>query len=115
MQDPAALLSIMVQLPLQHMMSQFPAPFRCSDLLQMLACRYIRLVSRRVADASLSAEERRQIQDVELRPLGQLLTEAAAAYYTAAADRLRQRQLDITAALGNCPPEISVATAFKVG
>lgn len=65
-------------------------------------------------DTSLPADERRQYQDAELRPLGQLVTEAAAAYYQGAAERLRQKQLDLTAALGNSPAEINAAIAFKV-
>eukprot|EP00878_Enallax_costatus_P030527 GHUV01033239.1.p1 GENE.GHUV01033239.1~~GHUV01033239.1.p1 ORF type:complete len:142 (-),score=40.00 GHUV01033239.1:462-887(-) len=77
-------------------------------------CRYLCLVSRRVVDASLSPEERRQYQDAELGPLGQLVTDAAAAYYAAAAERLRQKQLDLAAALGSSPPEVNAAIAFKV-
>eukprot|EP00878_Enallax_costatus_P027899 GHUV01030087.1.p1 GENE.GHUV01030087.1~~GHUV01030087.1.p1 ORF type:complete len:989 (+),score=366.66 GHUV01030087.1:1269-4235(+) len=77
-------------------------------------CRYLCLVSRRVVDASLSPEERRQYQDAELGPLGQLVTDAAAAYYAAAAERLRQKQLDLAAALGSSPPEVNAAIAFKL-
>jgi hypothetical protein len=41
--------------------------------------------------------------------------EAAAAYYAAAAQRQRTKQLDLSGALGTVPPEINVAVAFKVG
>lgn len=83
--------------------------------LPSIHCRQLCLISRRVVDASLPPEERRQYQDAELAPLGQLVTEAAAAYYAAAAERLRQKQVDLAAALGTSPPEVNAAIAFKVG
>jgi hypothetical protein len=54
-------------------------------------------------------------QEQGLAPLGRLLQEAAAAYYALKAARIRQRAVDAAAALGACPPEVAVATAFKVG
>jgi hypothetical protein len=72
------------------------------------------LISRQCFDPALSPDARKQLQDSQLAPLGQLVMEAAAAYYSNAAARLRQKQLDITAALGSSPPEVNAATAFKV-
>lgn len=76
--------------------------------------RHLCVISRQCFDPALTQEAHRQLQDAQLVPLGQLVTEAAAAYYQAAAARLRQKQLDVTAALGSCPPEMNAATAFKV-
>jgi hypothetical protein len=84
-------------------------------LAPALQCRQLCLISRQCFDPSLSPEARKQLQDAQLAPLGQLITEAAAAYYSSAAARLRQKQLDVTAALGSSPPEVNAATAFKVG
>jgi hypothetical protein len=81
----------------------------------VLFCRHVCLISRQCFDPALISEARRQLQDAQLAPLGQLVTEAAAAYYSSSAARLRQKQLDITAALGSSPPEVNAATAFKVG
>lgn len=77
-------------------------------------CRQLVVISRSVFDPALPPEQHRQLQDEQLRPLQQLVLEAAAAYYTAASTRLRQKQLDLSATLGSCPPEISAAIAFKV-
>lgn len=84
----------------------------CSNL--DLEPRHLCLLSRACFEPSLSTEERRSRQDSELRPLGELVTQAAAAHYAAEASRLRQRQLDLSAALGSCPPEVSAAIAFKL-
>jgi hypothetical protein len=72
------------------------------------------VISRQVCDPTLPAEQRRQLQDEQLKPLQQLVTEAAAQHYAAAGARLRQKQLDLSTSLGSCPPEISAAIAFKV-
>ena len=49
-----------------------------------------------------------------LQPVGAAVMEAAAAYYAAAAQRQRTKQVDLSTALGSVPPEINVAVAFKV-
>lgn len=72
------------------------------------------VVSRQLFDPSLPPEQQRKQQEDQLRPLQQLVTEAAAAYYTAAGARLRQKQVDLSTSLGSCPPEIATAIAFKV-
>lgn len=72
------------------------------------------VISRQLFDPALPPEQRRQLQEEQLKPLQQLVTEAAAAYYTAAGARLRQKQLDLSSTLGSCPPDINAATAFKV-
>lgn len=76
--------------------------------------RQLVVISRQVLDAALPAEQRRQLQEEQLKPLQQLVTEAAAQHYAAAGARLRQKQLDLSTSLGSCPPEISAAIAFKV-
>lgn len=65
-------------------------------------------------DPSLPPEQQRRLQDEQLRPLQQLVVEAASAYYTAAGTHLRQKQLDLATSLGSCPPEICACIAFKV-
>lgn len=80
----------------------------------LLFCRQLVVISRQLFDPSLPPEQRRQLQEEQLKPLQQLVAEAAAAYYTAAGARLRQKQLDLTTTLGSCPPEINAAIAFKV-
>jgi hypothetical protein len=76
--------------------------------------RQLVVISRQACDPALPAEQRRQLQDEQLKPLQQLVTEAAAQHYAAAGARLRQKQLDLSTSLGSCPPEISAAIAFKV-
>eukprot|EP00775_Hariotina_reticulata_P005239 gene5239-5474_t len=56
----------------------------------------------------------RQLQAAQVRPLGEVLKAAAKAYYTAAAERLLLKQAEVSAAVGNCPPEISAAINFKL-
>jgi len=65
-------------------------------------------------DPSLPPEQQHRLQDEQLRPLQQLVVEAASAYYTAAAAHLRQKQLDLATQLGSCPPELCACIAFKV-
>jgi hypothetical protein len=72
------------------------------------------VISRDVFSGQLDAQDRAALQEQQLRPLGHMVLEAAAAYYDAAAGRLRQRQLDLTASLGSCPPELAASIAFKV-
>jgi hypothetical protein len=72
------------------------------------------VISRQVFDPALPLEQRQQLQEEQLKPLQQLVAEAAAAYYTAAGARLRQKQLDLSTTLGSCPPEVNAAIAFKV-
>lgn len=76
--------------------------------------RQLVVVSKQLFDPSLPQEQQRTQQEEQLRPLQQLVTEAAAAFYTAACARLRQKQVDLSTSLGSCPPEIAAAIAFKV-
>jgi hypothetical protein len=73
------------------------------------------VISRQLFDPAVPAEQRSALCEEQLRPLQQLVTEGAAAYYSTAAARLWQKQLDLGTSLGSCPPEISAAIAFKVG
>lgn len=61
-----------------------------------------------------TAVDKKLRQDEELKPLGVLVLEQAWAYYLTQAQRIKQKQLDLTGALGSCPAEISVQVAFKV-
>lgn len=66
-----------------------------------------------LARGALGLQDRAQLE-AALAPLGRLLLEAASSYYVQQAARIRQRMVDAAAALGGAPPEIAVATAFKV-
>ena len=63
--------------------------------------------------AALALTDRAELE-AALAPLGRALLEAAGAHYAARAAAVRRRAADAAAALGGCPPELAVATSFKV-
>lgn len=100
-------------------MLRVAAPLLCSSCAPRRppsppAFRHVAVISRQLFDPELPPEQRRALQEEQLAPLGRVVLEAAGSYYSAAAARLRQRQLDLAATLGACPPAVAAACAFKV-